>query len=305
MAFFVVALVFVMVLGFLAQTTGLCLVRGVNEAVTGKPLFLLAIIFSGSFAWIAVLAATSLDLAIPFISYQVSSVAIVGGLLFGLGATFNNGCGVSTISKLARGQVVMFATISGWLIGWLVLLFYAPTQELVPFTISDDWHYCGLFAVSIFVALFVTRLKSPDRKIWISMLLIGLMASIAFLYEAKWTPSGLLRDVSLSVWHKDPLFWPSVERFSLAAALIGGMLIAALWSHSFKIEGANWPVVFRHLFAGILMGVGAAVASGGNDSQLLLALPALSPAGGVTVLSMLGGIYLGRVLIGYFGSRVR
>ena len=45
------------------------------------------------------------------------------------------------------------------------------------------------------------------------------------------------------------------------------------------------------------MGVGAAIASGGNDSQLLLSLPSLSPAGVATVLSMLVGIYTGRKIV--------
>ena len=49
--------------------------------------------------------------------------------------------------------------------------------------------------------------------------------------------------------------------------------------------------VLRHSSAGVLMGIGAALAGGGNDSQLLLALPSLSFAGLATVLSILCGIY--------------
>ena len=41
------------------------------------------------------------------------------------------------------------------------------------------------------------------------------------------------------------------------------------------------------------MGMGASLAVGGNDSQLLLALPAFSPAGFVAVFSMLVGIWAG------------
>jgi len=40
------------------------------------------------------------------------------------------------------------------------------------------------------------------------------------------------------------------------------------------------------------MGIGAAIASGGNDSQLLLGLPSLSPAGVTTIFFMLCGIAL-------------
>ena len=47
------------------------------------------------------------------------------------------------------------------------------------------------------------------------------------------------------------------------------------------------------IVAGTFMGIGASLALGGNDTQLLLALPALSPAGMVTVLGMLVGIWSG------------
>ena len=126
------------------------------------------------------------------------------------------------------------------------------------------------------------------------MLFIGAMASIVFLYEPKWTPSGLLKDLGLALWTGDQSGWPSVERFMLMAALLGGMVIAALSTRAFNLSLAGWRVLSRHLTAGVLMGVGAAVASGGNDSQLLLGLPAFSPAGLATVLSMLVGIYFGR-----------
>ena len=76
------------------------MVRGVNEAASGRPLFLLAILFSGSFSWVSIFIAHLMELPTPFISYHVTALALAGGLLFGLGAAFNNGCGVSTISKL-------------------------------------------------------------------------------------------------------------------------------------------------------------------------------------------------------------
>lgn len=41
------------------------------------------------------------------------------------------------------------------------------------------------------------------------------------------------------------------------------------------------------------MGIGASLALGGNDTQLLLALPTFSPGGVVSVLGMLAGIWIG------------
>ena len=82
----------------------------------------------------------------------------------------------------------------------------------------------------------------------------------------------------------------------LIAALICGMVTAALYTRSFKLELSSWQVYSKHLFAGILMGIGAVIAGGGNDSQLLLALPSFSPAGITTIVAILVGIYLGKKL---------
>ena len=190
----------------------------------------------------------------------------------------------------------MLATIVGWLAGWLLLATFMPDHQLVHVQLSFSWHYGGLFVLSLAIVAFVCRLQKANRTIWISMLFIGFMASIAFLYEPRWTPSGLLKDVSLALWQGDQTVWPSAERFILIAGLIAGMTTAALWSGSFSVTVSNWRVCLRHLLAGLLMGIGAAIASGGNDSQLLLALPALSPAGVVTVIAMVAGIYLKRLI---------
>lgn len=49
----------------------------------------------------------------------------------------------------------------------------------------------------------------------------------------------------------------------------------------------------KHLLAGILMGVGAVMAQGGNDTQLLVSMPALSPHGFTAVAIIVLGIYVG------------
>ncbi|AXB30838.1 hypothetical protein DSB67_04295 [Vibrio campbellii] len=79
----------------------------------------------------------------------------------------------------------------------------------------------------------------------------------------------------------------------LMAALIGGMVIAAIAKKSFEFRPSAIKHYMRHLAAGILMGLGAVMAGGGNDSQLLVALPALSSAGIVAVMSIIAGIFVG------------
>lgn len=122
---------------------------------------------------------------------------------------------------------------------------------------------------------------------------IGLLAGFLFLYEPSWTPSGLLHDLSAAALHSDGTRWPALHRYYLLLALIGGMVLAVWRTERFDFKSVRWTVWLMHLAAGILMGLGASLAMGGNDSQLLLALPAFSPAGFLAVTCMMLGIALG------------
>jgi len=287
------SLILICILGYLSQSIGLCLVRGVNAAKDGKPLFLIAILLSGCTAWVAGVFAYIFNIQISLVNYQVTLLSMIGGFLFGLGAAFNNGCGVSTISKLSRGHLTMLITVLGWFIGWLLLTKFRAETPLIGFIIKPIYHFTGLFILSLIVVGFTLRISSENKKILFTMLGIGLLGSLVFLIEPKWTPSALLKDMSYSYWLNDYSLWPDMSRYILISFLILGMLIAALRAKTFKLIIDKWQVCVKHLLAGICMGIGAALASGGNDSQLLLALPGLSLAGFVSVLFMLVGIFVG------------
>jgi len=291
-----VSLLFIAVLGYLAQSTGLCMVRGVKETVAGKPMFLLAIVFSGTLSWFSFALFGELAGTVQMSAYYPSWYSLFGGLLFGLGAAFNSGCGVSTISRLARGHFVMLATICGWLIAWVAFsaLNISTIHEAVEISLRTQ--YTVLVLVSVFLLFIIFKLSAENRKLWLSMLGIGLMAGAIFIYEPHWTPSGLLKGISLSIWNGTDDSWPKFERFLLIAFLIFGMLLAAIITRSFKVEAGNLKQYVQHLFAGILMGLGAVLAGGGNDTLLLVALPALSPSGAVAVIAIVLGIYIGGVV---------
>ena len=77
------------------------------------------------------------------------------------------------------------------------------------------------------------------------------------------------------------------------AALLSGMISTAVIAKTFDLRGFKFPGLVKHLCAGILMGCGAVMANGGNDTQLLVAMPALSLAGYASVISIIIGIYVG------------
>lgn len=99
--------------------------------------------------------------------------------------------------------------------------------------------------------------------------------------------------MSLSTWHSDDAKWPKPSRFLLVCILILGMFVAAKLKGSFLLQKVAFGAGSKHFAVGCLMGVGAVMAKGGNDTQLLVAMPSLSLNGFAAVASMVVGIYVG------------
>ncbi|MEY8216123.1 MAG: YeeE/YedE thiosulfate transporter family protein [Colwellia sp.] len=288
-----VVLILICILGFLAQSTGLCMVRGVNEWKAGNKEFLLAILLSGILAWVATLFAHYADISLKFRTYQISGWFIFGGLIFGLGAAFNQGCGVSTLGKLARGDSNMFATIVGWLVGWTILAHWQPQTDVIKTPLPNNITFLLLIIGSLALIIWAFFGNKQRKVLWFSMMGIGLLAGFIFLYEPKWPPSGLLNQLSSALTGSNERDWPTLEQYLFFIALLLGMFLAAWRTNKFSFVSFNFKRWVEHLCAGTLMGLGASIAIGGNDSQLLLALPAFSPAGLGAVAGMLTGIWGG------------
>lgn len=290
---FLLAILLVCAIGYLAQSIGLCMVRGVNEWKNGKPEFLISILLSGVLAWIAILFASYMSISTNFKTYEINIWFAIGGIIFGFGTSFNQGCGVSTLSKLSRGDSKMIFTIIGWLIGWIVLANWAPSTDHTNLFTPTDVTLGVLITISIALLIWAFLGNKERKKLWLTMMSIGLVGGFVFLFDPKWPPSGLLHKISHAIGNSDDTLWPPVESYFLFISLLIGMFSAAWHTKKFKLIKSCWQQWLVHIMAGTCMGIGASLALGGNDTQLLLALPTLSPGGIISVLGMLGGIWLG------------
>ena len=105
------------VLGFVAHRASVCTVKAVAEVVsTGQGYMFLS--FFKTVLWV-------MAITIPFMwwlpeahgaqrSWGISTTVLLGGFLFGMGATLNKGCAFSTLSRLGDGQLSMLVTLAGF-----------------------------------------------------------------------------------------------------------------------------------------------------------------------------------------------
>ncbi len=287
----ILLLSFAAVIGYLAQVTGLCMVRGVHDWVRGRKLRLIAILGGGFWVYLY-LPFLSQNSTIP-IGYELHWSFLLGGLIFGLGAVVNGACSISTASRLSSGDLQMIFTMMGWLGGWLLLDFTGiqfQHTELTSYNESLTWI---IVLCLILGSVWVYVKQSKSWNIWSGIMLVGILAGAIFLLQPAWSPSDFVKDLGLAILRKNPQILPAVDRIAILMVMLLGMSIGAWRYRRFKWLAPNLRGIIKHFSSGILMGLGAAISLGGNDFQLLMALPAQSLSGILAIAGIIIGIRLG------------
>ncbi|RBP53537.1 YeeE/YedE thiosulfate transporter family protein [Arenicella xantha] len=294
-----ISLLIIAVIGFIAQRIGICLIRGVGQALDGDSALLLAILLSGCWLWVYFLATSYLGWENSMPRYAFHPVFLLGGFIFGIGAGINQACSVSTMNRFTKGDLSMMLTMGGWAVGWCLWMsvslrggwsfeFYQTTEHFSNQTIF--WFFVPAFLITVQRLVF----KPDQRRLWLGIIVFGLLASTLFLLQPDWPPSRLIQDTGDVIFNSQNTDWPSAQRYLLLLGLTFGMWYSAIRAQQFRLQKITIKRVFRHFPAGTLMGIGGAVALGGNDSHLLLGLPTLSFASMAAVVGMLSGIVVER-----------
>src|SRR5919198_5179936 len=126
----IAACILAALLGFAAHRASVCTVRGVAEVLSSRQGYMLASI-GKSVLWVSVITLPFL-LLVPSAGeklggWQLSSAAVLGGFVFGIGAGINGACAYSTMARLANGEVGMGLTVVAF--GFGVLGFVTLTQS--------------------------------------------------------------------------------------------------------------------------------------------------------------------------------
>lgn len=292
MTYSIIGLVCVTLVGLLAHRVGICMVNAVRLTLSGQPSLLAAILMSGLWVGAYSVLANHNGWNQPFMRFDFHPIFAVGGFVFGIGASINQACSVSTLNQFARGNLSMLFAMAGWFVGW-----YIWDQFRTTFSITFDYRQLPLlnqqfvnilFALSVLLTLLIILIFPKERERWLSVSAIGLLVSALFFIEPIWAPSRLVQDLGLSVVEGKTV--PSFYRIELAVMMLIGMWISVMIYRDKRFRWPTIPKVIRHSFGGIMMGIGGAIALGGNDSQILMGMPSLSFGAMTAIAFMLLGI---------------
>ena len=124
----IIGILCVIGIGFIAHRVGICLVRAVKLSLAGHPSLLVAILFSGLWVGAYSVIANINAWPQPFDRFAINPLFILGGFIFGVGSSVNQGCSISTLHHLARGNISMLFTMAGWFVGWCVWVSLSVTS---------------------------------------------------------------------------------------------------------------------------------------------------------------------------------
>lgn len=313
---------FAALLGFAAHRASICTVRAVAEMMSARTVFMLASIGKSALWSIALIL--SILIVTPTsaagIYGSLTGVALVGGLLFGIGAAINGGCAYSTMTRLVDGEIRMALTVAGFaagilvftvLVEWQWLARPARAQALIGSTLSfAAFLLAGLSLWAIYELWRIWhkrpkettighRALASQYRLSTAALLIGLSSAIIFLLfgSAGYTVT-LQNFVESSVRMQPP---PAASRWILLLAVLAGMLLSTLQRGSFRLDWRPRFAWLRNFSGGALMGLGTAMLPGGNDALVLYGIPSLSPHALPGYLALVIGVAIGLYAMRWFG----
>ena len=290
-------------LGAALSRVSLCAVAGMQQALeagnyAGLQRLLLA---AGSAGAILLLFAGVLPerVSLPF-DTALRFGMVGGGLLLGVGALINGGCYLGSVLYLGTGNMNFLFTLGGLALAARVAEFRAvlhtgaaPGLRVVTGT---TWYLgLALFSMVTLATLGTARFKGRYRAV-----LAGLLAGVVYARHPGWSYSSVIE--TLVAGPGEASDW----RANLAALMLFAGALAGAWlAGRFRWQPPTFMGGVRRFAGGTIMGLGAALVPGGNDTLLLWAIPGLTIYGVLAYGSMLVAIGAGLALGARFGGATR
>jgi uncharacterized protein len=287
-------LLLTLALGAVLARVSLCAVAGVQRVMSMRDysgVQRLALAASGAGVVLLALAGIApgsvlLPAALPF-----HAGVVAGGVLLGLGALVNGGCYLGSVLYLGSGNVNFLLTLAGIAAGARV----AEALALLPaggaagarIAMGHAW-IAGTLLFALLAVLLLWRARPASR--WLA-LGAGVLAGLVYARHPGWSYGTVLDALAHGRYSR--IDWSS----NLSALLLFAGALAGAWlSGSFRLQRPEWRRGLRCAGGGLIMGCGATLVPGGNDSLLLWAIPGLTIYGTLAYFLMLATIAAGFAL---------
>lgn len=280
--------VLLFLIGYSSQRSGVCMVRAVREVIVRRRAHRFAGFALAAASAMLVMALTEASGAAPFemiAGARADGLAVAGGVLFGLGARVNGHCAMGTLAALTAGQLSRAATIAAMLLAALLLgpsmsraalmvpereLFASPLIGNTPLALAVGG-VLALLAASYLYRRLGWRKPRGGWSPLIAMSLIGAASGSLFVLDQRWVYTSRIAELAYGTFVVTP--------FSLIplAVLIGAMVLAAMIGGQFRLLRGSLREWLAAGAGGLLMGLGATLVPGGNDTMLFTGVPLLLP----------------------------
>ena len=312
------------ILGFAAHRANICTVKAVAEILTTGHAYML-ISFGKTVLWVILitLAWSWTFSSIAVVHWKLSYLSIIGGFLFGVGATLNGGCAFSMLAKLATGKLAQILTLGGLAIGAVGFLLFAPEAAIPlaklpekPVFQQENWSAVLGVGLAVWAVWEITRMwrrrwgsRSFGAKIFskhyslsMAAILIGVSNAVLYTIYGTWAYTSVLNSGIKQLLGDfgpiEPIYW------ILFVSLFLGMTISAWQSRTFALEWRPALSWMRQFLGGVLMGLGVAMVPGGNDVLILNGIPSLSPHAIPAYLAVIAGIAATLLTIRWTGGTI-
>ncbi len=256
------------VLGFAMNRGSICTVIATRELVLERrPARFIALVECA--AWAALVYAI-LETA-PMMPEGWSSLGylVPAAILLGIGSYVNGACVFGSVGHLGNGEIEFAFTFLGiYAVVYIESLFDLLANQpaiAAPQSLGAALPALLLLAIVALRLRVSRRSRSSFRRLTLSMGAVGITSTILAVLAPGFSLTASF----------GPVASIPVAGAVISFSMFGGSLVSARFrKHSFTLKWPTVKIMVKRTLAGILMGSGALLIPGGNDTLLLIGLPA-------------------------------
>lgn len=277
-----------LLIGYAAQKSSVCMVRGMNEVVRRRRAHRMAGFLLAAATAMLVMAICVLLGRDPFRligGASFSWFALLGGVIFAIGAYLNGMCALGTLASLTVGDVSRLATIVGMIVAALLCqplivasntVLHGPAPMGSPLA-GHEYLAAGVAAAAMAASLAYLYNKLGWNRVrggWsplVAMMVLGAASGLLYALDQQWAYTSRIAALA----HGRPVQNP-IELLT-PLLLLAGMVAGGGSAGRFQWEWGSPRQWLRAGAGGAIMGIGAVLVPGGNDAMLFTGLTLLLP----------------------------